>query len=196
MPTEDGVQYIEFIESNRNVRMTVDEFKSIYTDCDLSVLEVDYQGRLQHSFANGTKHLVHYNPPWNVTYYDDNNNWPTENLDEFERNYPGVRAEIEAKYVHNSDGNVLNYVVSGKEKIVKSKYLAPDNQLIFAAVGGVIKFTYRFENIYDEDFQKAKITIKRDDGTVVTKNEGFSFDWRWDTNKGEVVMYLTYDNEN
>ena len=189
MPTENGVQYIEFTESGKSNKMTVAEFKEIYTDCDLSQIEVDMYGRLQYTFDTD-KHIVHYNPPWNLTMYDDANNWRTIGLDDFEAQYPGVITAMESKYTYKNQE--FSYVATGSKKVVETKYLYPENQILFSRVGGRIKFTYEYDYIYDEDFENAKITIKRDDGTVVDESDGFYFEWEW--KNGEMIIYLTYDN--
>ena len=187
----NGERQLTFIEGGKTITMMESEFLKTYTDFGIDELNYNGDGHIVYNF-DGDKFITYYNP-WYVGYNHADGTWVNSDPTQMNQNFPGVLDAMLSEYIAADDGR-LNKVVTGT-KTIKTKQLALENQILFATVGGRIKFTYKFENIYSEDFERAKITIKRDDGTVVGKQEGFSFDWRWDENKGEVIMYLTYDNE-
>ena len=185
----DGVKSITFEEDGKTYTMTTEEFLATYSDFGIDKHLFNGDGHIIYNFDTD-KYITFYNP-WYVGYNEEDGTWHDSNPEKMNEEFPGVLDQMLTDYQVNDDGR-LNYIGTGT-KVVQTKYLKEQNQLVFAKVGGRITFTYNYKDVYDEDFQKAKITIKRDDGTVVGANEGFYFDWKW--KDGVMTMYLTYDNQ-
>lgn len=189
--TTGGVKYVTFIENGTTKTLTEAEFAAMYSDADISGLTLDSTGHIIYKFSQDCT-ITNYTAT-NVTYIDANEAYKTVTREAFETLFPSAISYMEAMAYLSGASGYLNYTITGT-KVVESKVLSPKNQILFAAVGGRITFTYKYDHLNDEDFTRAKVVIKKDDGTVVDEDDGFTFSWTHTST--HVTMYLTYDNDN
>ena len=188
--TVGGVNYVTFIENSESKTVTETEFAATYTDADISGLLLDSTSHIIYKFSEDCT-ITNYTTT-TVTYKDATDAYSTVTREAFETLFPSAISYMEAMSYTSGTGGYLNYTITGT-KIINTKVLSPKNQILFAAVGGRITFIYNYDYLNDEDFERADITIKKDDGTTVDEDDGFTF--AWTHTSSQVTMYLTYDND-
>lgn len=188
--TTGEVNYVTYVENNETKTLTETEFLAIYADADISNLVIDSTGHFTYKYSQDCT-ITNYTAT-KVTYIDAASSYNTVDIEEFETLFPSAIEQMQSMSYVSGVGGYLNYVISGT-KVVETKTLSPKNQILFAAVGGQITYVYDYASLNEEDFERAKIVIKKHDKTVVNEDDGFTF--RWTHTADQITMYLTYDND-
>lgn len=182
---------ITFIEDGETNSLSEDEFKTIYSDFDMSILNYASNGDIVYRY-NESCIVTNYRNG-QITYLDADGVSHTVAEDSFAASFADAYAVLTGgTYSFETDGSLL-YNRSGR-KVVQDKQLGVENKIVFSTVGGEFHFTYDYDLLNDEDFETAEIAIYRENGTRVTEDDGFFFEWTYDGSQAKIIV--KYDNTN
>lgn len=186
----NGVTYYTFIENGETVKMSEAEFKEIYTDFDVLLMNFANNGNILYYYSEACR-VTHY-LAGNITYLTATNEKKTLDEATFKATFPGVfEGFSKGQYTFAADG-ALRYVKSGV-KVLDNVQLDSKNRNVFSTVGGEFHLVYDYAQLDAADFANASVNIRNSKGQPITESDGFKFSWTYDATK--VYIKIVYDNQ-
>lgn len=193
---------IKFYEDGVLNTLSIDAFKKIYADFDLTPVYTTTDGKIAYRY-NETCTVINMTAT-DVTYIDGLGATIVSPIAEFQTAFAAAyKVLTDGTYSMEANGD-LKYNRSGL-KTVETKQLSPLDRVLFSISGGEIVYTFKYKtkDIDPEDFRDSTIEIWKSiegaDSVLMTETDGFSTEWlsydeKLDKDYSLAKLKVVYDN--